>query len=184
MADLSNKDKGEFTIVDPDNNDNELHISSSGSLRAEVYDDASGNNIVPRSDGSLNVNANIGGIPEIPEGSTRVVVTAPPTGVATTSGVDTYYTITNGKTLTIQSFSAGGEEEVGGSAVDLYYDENGDLSVLTWLNTIYINGATAQLSVGVDYDGDGTARIVLRERGFTANSRELAARWYGYEETT
>jgi hypothetical protein len=124
----------------------------------------------------------VGGLLEIPEGSTRVTSTATPSDVSTTAGSDTYYTITNAKILTIQSFAGGAEETTGGSAIDLYYDPNGDLSALTWVDTLYVNGEDSQHSIGEEFTGNGTRRMVMRRRGYTASAREMSGRWYGYEQ--
>jgi len=40
MADLPNKDKGEFTVVDPDNNDYEMHVDQYGAAYLLLRDDA------------------------------------------------------------------------------------------------------------------------------------------------
>jgi len=40
MGDLSNKDKGEFTIVDPDNDDYEMHVDQYGVSYTKLYDNA------------------------------------------------------------------------------------------------------------------------------------------------
>jgi len=102
--------------------------------------------------------------------------------IATTSGSDTLYTITNSTTLTIQLFSAGSEENVGGSVTELFEDPNGDLSVLNRINTIFTNGANSSELIRQDFTGDGTRRIVMRQRGYTASAREMFGRWQGFEE--
>jgi len=184
MSDLNRKGDLPVVVYGPASQVGLKVNATNGSANTQVMDDSTGYYLKPRSDGSLNVNANVGGLPEIPEGSSRVTVTATPTDVATTAGVDTYYTVTNGKTLTLQSFSGGSEYDSSGSVIDLYYDPNGNLSVLTWIDTIYVNGSDSQHGIGLEYVGNGTRRIVMRRRGFSANAREMAARWYGYEETT
>lgn len=40
MGDLPNKDKGEFTISDPDNNDYEMHVDANGSAHSILRDNA------------------------------------------------------------------------------------------------------------------------------------------------
>lgn len=116
-----------------------------------------------------------------PPGTTEVISSAFG-AVATTSGVDTYYTITNGLTLTIQSLTGGSEENTGGSVIDLFYDPNANLTGMTRLGTIYVNGSSDEVGINQSFIGNGTRRIVLRRRGFSANSREMAARWSGFEE--
>ena len=185
MADLSQKDKGEFTIVDSDNNDHEMHVSSIGGGFSHIVDPTTvANKMAVASDGAIYVNASVSSIPPIPIDSTQIITRAF-SDVASTAGEDTYYTVTNGKTLTLQLFSAGSEESTGGSAVELFEDPNGDLSVLTQIAIGFVNGQSAQGSLGnTSYVGDGTLRIVLRRRGYSANAREMAGSWVGYEETT
>lgn len=99
------------------------------------------------------------------------------------SDTDTIYTITNGKTLTIQLFEAGCEANAtGGSKVALYEDPNGNLSVLNPISIIYINGASNQNSVSTEFVGNGTRRIVMRRSIFSGGSREIYGRWRGYEQ--
>lgn len=125
----------------------------------------------------------ISAIPPIPVGATAVNIEAFG-GVATTSGIDTNYTITNGQTLTIQAFFGGSEEKTSGSVCELFYDPNGDLSVLTRVRTIWVNGDSFTVGVQQEFVGDGTARIVARRRGYSGSSREMEVAWAGYEEAT
>lgn len=98
---------------------------------------------------------------------------------------DSFYTITNGKTLTITLFQAGAQEVVsGGSKVEIYEDVNGNLSVLTLIAVLYVNGNSAQVNVNQEFIGDGTNRIVLRRTTFGGGSREVFGRWSGFEVTT
>lgn len=99
------------------------------------------------------------------------------------SDTDTIYTITNGKTLTIQLFEAGSEQNTtGGSKVSLFYDPNGNLSVLTPISVIYVNGSSYQNQVSSEFIGNGTRRIVMRRSVFAGASREVYGRWRGYEQ--
>lgn len=102
--------------------------------------------------------------------------------IATTSGTDTIYTITNGETLTIQLISAGSEASTGGSVTELFEDPNGDLSVLNRIETVFNNGDSASIVIDRDFVGDGTRRIVMRQRGYTSAAREMFGRWQGFEE--
>lgn len=105
--------------------------------------------------------------------------------VASTSGVDTYYTISNGQTLTIQNLVAGAETNSGGSIVELFFDPDADLGVnLTRIGTSFVDGDSDSQLINQSFVGDGTARIVLRRRGYTGAAREMFAKWIGYEETT
>jgi hypothetical protein len=146
--------------------------------RTGIEDVNTGNDLVVNSDGSINV--------------VNVSVSTPTTAdqviqenfgnISTTTGTDTIYTITNTKTLVIQIFSAGSEAATGGSVTELFEDPNGDLSVLNRIGTIFSNGDNANESIQQEFSGDGTRRIVLRQRGYIASAREMFGRWQGYEE--
>lgn len=135
-------------------------------------------NVGVNTDGSLNVVPLLN--PPAPANTTPVNISAFGQ-VASTSGVDTYYTITNAKTLTIQTFLAGAEETTGGSIVSLFYDPNGNLSVLTRISSLFVNGVSDNAPVAQNFVGNGTRRIVLRRRGYTTSSREMFGQWIGYE---
>ncbi len=144
-----------------------------------IEDVTSGINLKINSDGSLNVIATI----LTPDGATRVV-TSVFGSVGSTAGVDTIYTITNGQTLTVQILQAGAEGDVSGTVIELFEDPNGDLSVLNRVTLIFVNGASNGRIVQQTFVGDGVRRIVMRRRTYTASTREVEARWVGYEETT
>lgn len=191
MADIANVEKNRFVIEGPTGND--LKIDSNGSSQSRLFDSAgaaligqklmaSSVPIVFASDQSA-LPTTISAIPPIPIGATAVNVEAFGS-VGTTAGTDTFYTITNGKTLTIQSFFGGAEEKTGGSVCELFYDPNGDLSVLTRIRAIWVNGDSFTVGVQQEFDGNGTRRIVARRRGYTASGREMEVAFSGYEETT
>jgi hypothetical protein len=96
--------------------------------------------------------------------------------------VDTLYTITNAKTLYIQRLSGGAETSTRGSIVELFYDPNGDLSVLTPIEDIYVNGSSDQKDLFEPFAGNGTRRILLRRRQFGGGFYEITGRWEGYEQ--
>lgn len=151
------------------------------SQRNQLHDFSTGYILKPRSDGTLDVNANVGGIPPIPENATQVIENSGLSDVASTSGVDTIYSIPNSVTLTIQALAGGSENATSGAVVELYEDPNGNLSVLNLIGTpLWVNGVTSQISIGQDFAGDGTRRIVMRRRGYSGSGREMAASWYGY----
>ena len=143
------------------------------------------NNVAQKveSDGSTNVNAVISSNPPIPEGSTAVNEEDFGT-VASTAGTDSFFVITNGQTLTIQVFSGGSQAQTSGSVCELFFDVNGDLSVLVRVRTIWVSGASFSIGINQDFDGDGTARMVMRRRGYTASGREMEIAFQGFEETT
>ena len=132
---------------------------------------------------SIPVTATISAIPPIPQGATAID-SETFGNVASTSGIDTYVVITNLKTLTIQTFIGGAEEKTGGSVCELFFDVNGNLSVLTRIRTIWVNGDSFTVGVDQSFVGDGTARMVLRRRGYTGSGREMEVAFSGYEETT
>ena len=133
-------------------------------------------NVNTTSDGRLMVSQEL----VVPGTSTQVVQTAFGS-VSTTTGTDINYTITNGTILTIQRLSAGAEDESGGSVVELFEDPTGLGTPLTRIEMLFINGTSASVDVGQDFTGDGTRRIIMRRRGYTASAREMFARWQGYE---
>lgn len=147
--------------------------------RARVIEDSESLvNMKVNDDGSINV-VNIAAT--TPDAGTQVIVENFGT-IATTSGTDTVYTITNGTTLTLQTFISGSASTSGGSACDLFEDPNGDLTVLNRIETIYTDGSTSPLPVGQEFVGDGTRRIVMRQRGVSSSSgREMFSRWQGFE---
>lgn len=128
-------------------------------------------------DGSINVQ--VGGVVTPPAGTT---ITVSQFGsVSSTTGVDTFYTITNGKILTLQRFTGGAEPHQSGSIVELFYDPNGNLSVLTRIETVFVNGASAQVGINQAHVGNGISRIVMRRRTYASSAREVWGRWEGYE---
>jgi hypothetical protein len=184
MADINRKGDQDVRLVDT-TTQVAAAIRTGGHQTTEVADSTTGYKLKPRSDGTLDVNANIGGIPPIPEGATQVIVESGTSDVSSTAGVDTLYTITNLLTLTIQSLLGGAEESSGGSVIQLFEDPNGDLSVLNEIAVpLFVSGQTYQLNIGESFVGNGTRRIVLRRRGYTASAREMAGTIYGYTETT
>ena len=116
-----------------------------------------------------------------PIDTTEVVVS----DIGNVSGtpVDTYYTITNGKTLTLQLFQAGAEaNSIGGSKVSLYYDPNANLTGMTLLTVIYVNGSSFENSISTSLVGNGTRRLVLRRETFAGSGREIFGRAKGFEQ--
>lgn len=157
MADIISEEVNEVIIRDSTTSNYELKVNSDGSINAAIVQPPAPSNAVP-------VNISAFG------------------DVASTAGVDTYYTITNGETLTIQYLLAGAEYDASGSVVELFYDPNGNLSVLTRISTVFVNATSDSAPVQQIFTGNGTRRIVLRRRGFGANAREIFAQWFGYEE--
>jgi hypothetical protein len=128
-------------------------------------------------DGSINVQ--VGGIVTPPAGTT--VSVSQFGSVSSTTGIDTFYTVTNGKTLTLQRFTGGAEPHQSGSIVELFHDTNGNLSVLNRIETVFVNGDSAQVGINQSIIGNGVGRILMRRRTYTASSREVWGRWEGFE---
>jgi len=98
--------------------------------------------------------------------------------------IDTLYTITNGYTFYLQQYTGGAEAIK--SKFELYFDPDGDMGVnAVLIRVAYINYANFQYDLSSHYDGDGTARIVMRATNNTAsNDLEHANFLTGYEEVT
>jgi len=121
--------------------------------------------------------------PPAPSGATTVIQNDF-SDVASTTGVDIDYVVTNLKTLTIQTLVAGAETTVGGSIVELFEDPNGTGTPLTRISSLFISGQSDNAPVNQSFVGDGTRRIILRRRGYSGSAREMFAQWIGFEETT
>lgn len=93
---------------------------------------------------------------------------------------DNIYTITNETTLTIQRLAGTNESSTGGTAVELFEDPNGDLSVLNVISVVINGNGGGELNA--TFTGDGTRRIVMRRNRFDGGSRWTFARWEGFEE--
>jgi len=147
--------------------------------RARVIEDADTlDNMKVNPNGSINV---VTVAATVPDAGTPIIEDAF-TSVATVAGVDTIYTITNSTTLTIQTFTSGSEEKTGGSVAELFEDPNGNLTPLNRIDSIYTNGNTTNVPIGTDFVGNGTRRIVMRQRGLGSSSaREVFSRWSGFE---
>lgn len=114
-----------------------------------------------------------------PTGTTAVSVSA--IGDVNTTA-DTYYTITSGKTLTIQRLEGGAEEGGRGCKVEIFEDPNGDASVLTLISIFYCQYNSFCIDLLRSFVGNGTRRILLRRTAFGTGLREIFGRWIGYEE--
>ena len=126
-------------------------------------------------DGSLPTSANI----VSPPSSTEIIRSA--SSSVGSSDADDLYTITNGKTLTIQRLLGGAQSGTDGSKVTLYEDPNGNLSVLNFIATLYFNESSEQIDLNDSFAGNGTRRILMRRHSFSSSTREIFGRWVGYE---
>ena len=92
--------------------------------------------------------------------------------------------MTSGKTLTITRLSAGAESTAkSGSVIELFYDALGTGVTLILIDAIYLNGGSNKFDEDYSIIGDGTKLVRLRRRTFTADPREMYAKWEGYETT-
>lgn len=135
------------------------------------------------------------------------VITTPPTpppgtnsqgvvvqqDVSGNQNVYTYFTIPNGETLNLQSFSGDAEGE-SRSKIELYHDplgvnptgsQGGNNIPASWvlIEVVYVGtGRTIGLDDTVEYDGDGDARIALRFKRLESGTREMFGKWTGYSQ--
>lgn len=137
-------------------------------------------NVETTSDGRLKVAQEP---PAAPTGTTAVSNTYDGTISANTS-VDSFYVIPNGQQLTIQSFNGGGASAANGGSIEMFYDPNGNLSVLTTISVAFIPDAGGNFSFDLknQFVGDGTRRIVTRRTRLGGISGRMFASWFGYLE--
>ena len=99
--------------------------------------------------------------------------------------IDTPYTITNGKILTLQRWSFGGQAYGGGGGkAEIWWDPDGDMGVNASLITApaYFEIDYGDRDLNKNYTGNGTARIVLRVTNNTPNAGlEFSQYFDGYE---
>lgn len=119
--------------------------------------------------------------PSAPGGATAIDVVADST-IATSA--DTTYTITNGKTLTIQNFNGGGPAANSGNSIELYYDPNGNATGMTLIRVAYVpdTGGNFSFDLKANFVGNGTRRILVRRIRNGGGSARVSAFWAGYEE--
>lgn len=119
--------------------------------------------------------------PSAPGGATPVDVVADSI-IATTE--DTTYTITNGKTLTIQNFNGGGASSNNGDTIELFYDPNGNATGMTLIRVAYVpdTGGNFSFDLKATFVGNGTRRILVRRTRGAGSSARVSAFWAGYEE--
>ena len=138
-------------------------------------------NVSVNSEGYLNV---VQRASAIPEGATGVKIGAIVTPIKNGGFTDTTYTITNGQTIHLLEWTVGTEATT--AKFELYYDPDADMGVnAVLLNVAYLNVSNFRLNLFDEYDGDGTARMVLRATNNTnINLLEFAQYVEAYEETT
>jgi hypothetical protein len=89
------------------------------------------------------------------------------------------YTITDGKTLILQRFSAGADGSIGGGRGVLVERTTGGDSIL---DLLYLNANNFQRTIGQEFVGDGDRRIVIQRTNGTGSPLHMTASWVGYEE--
>ena len=126
-----------------------------------------------------------GGAAEAPAGTDPVSSPAVPrVTIGPNATIDSFFTITTGKTLTIQvlevaAMSAGTGK---GIVATLFEDPNGDLSVLNEVKTLMGNNINEERVIDRTFAGDGTRRILLRVEQIGAASMIISREWEGFEQ--
>lgn len=157
-----------------DSDGHEADVSgTSGSLFVTIVD-STGKEALVTTSGELRV---VNPPPEAPIGTQSITQTA--YGDVSTI-TDTIWVIPNGSTLVVQRFSASGASSVQGSVCVLYYDPNGDLSVLTPISVIHVDGNSDEKDLNSTYTGNGVRRIVMRRERLNGGAKSLFASWIGY----
>lgn len=197
MGDLPNKDKGEFTLSDPSNNDYSAKVDQYGSMQNRLFD-ASGAILLGQKTMTASVPVVMASdqtaIPVVP-----VVVTPPGTTkvsegetatVSKRGGQNSFaYTIPNGETLVIQSFTFTGyfpsaQNYALNAKCDLYYRPNGggSSSGQVLIATIYLNHTSFQSLNFSDesYVGDGTRALYMNVTNWSREAIEFKNTIRGY----
>ncbi len=129
------------------------------------------------------------------DSSGRLLVSTPPptpppnttpiilTGFGAVSGnSDSLHVITPGKKLVIGRLLAGAEEMTKAGRITLYENPDGNNITLNLVATLYVNGSSDVADLSETFQGNGTRRMVLRRTNLGGGSKELFARFEGYEE--
>jgi len=94
---------------------------------------------------------------------------------------DNEYLIPNGEILVLQKFSASAEvEPTDGTAIELWYDPNGNGISMQIIDAIFASGNSDQHDLNDQFTGDGTAKIRMRIRRLSGGSKDVFCRWEGY----
>lgn len=185
MGDLSNKDKGEFTIADPDNNDYELHVSSIGGASTHIIDPVTvANKLAVNPDGSINTKDVI----ITPPGSTSVSAGGLVTVTKLGGTNDFNYVIPSGETLSIQFISFGGyipanTDNPLNAKVDYYNRPNGTTVGQIYLGSMFLQHTAfvrEEISPDVTFLGDGTISIGIAITNWSKDDVEFDRRIKGY----
>lgn len=128
-----------------------------------------------------------GGVSEAPPGTIEVMIPATPKiSITANQVVDEFFTITDGKTLTLQALEAGVESAGTGKSVmiELFDDPNGDLSVLIPIPAGFLigNNFNDERILSASFLGDGIRRILLRTTQLGAANITMSREWRGFEQ--
>jgi hypothetical protein len=118
---------------------------------------------------------------DIPPGATKITQVVEDNISGT---VDDTYLITSGKVLTIQRLACASSLSLGSvvsSKIQLFYDPNGDGSVLTLIAVLFTTGEYQETFLSDKFRGDGTRRIIIRRSILDTGARQVFAKWEGHE---
>lgn len=96
--------------------------------------------------------------------------------------VETVYTVTNGKTLTIQAFRGGSDTSSAGGRVELVSRPTGNPASDVVLDVGYVNGNNFDFAMDEIIIGNGTKQIVLKRINSGGTGLRMGAQWRGYEQ--
>lgn len=171
-------------VIPIDSNENPLPISSGAAvgLTKALLVAGSDNTGVARllqaaADGRLIVST----LTVAPAGTTAVNRFADG-NIGALATVETVYIITNGKTLTIQSFGGGAATSNAGARVELVERPTGLPASDVVVDVGYANGNNFQFLLSRTFVGDGTRQIVLKRINSGGSPTRAAAKWSGYEQ--
>jgi len=154
-------------------------LNRKGDIEVNIVDKATQYSATVDASGRLTVNT----IAPTPAGTTSKSDYAQGDTNSTT-GDDETYVVTSGQTLTITRLSGGAESTAkSGSVIELFYDALGTGVTLILIDAIYLDGGSNKFDEDYEIVGDGTKLVRLRRRTFTADPREMYAKWEGYETT-
>ena len=166
MGDLENKDKGEFTIVDPDNNAYEMEVNSDGSINVVI--------VTPTPPATTIVHEN-----------NQEVVSK----VGGTGGFA--WTIPSGETFTLLTFTFTGSIDQGTvnplqSKAEIYYRPGGSgvAAGEVRVGTIYLGnqsyGVKTYNDGNEEFAGDGTAVMEVDITNWSKDQAEFEPEFTGY----
>lgn len=96
---------------------------------------------------------------------------------------DDVYTITSGKSLTVQTMLGGGSDTTAGGRIELHVRDNSGVtpSVNTLVVAGYVAGGNFSFDVDENFTGDGSRQVILRRVNLGGATMHMFGRWKGYE---